>query len=241
MIEKFFRLFSLIGLSILITLSFGQLASADSIVSDNAGLLSADEADQIQSSCDTIQERFETSVYIVTSSEIGQKDDYEKYMESIAKSENSPKNLILVFISTKKNSHVYQVYSFGKAKEMLDQERCNAIMDDMNSDLLDGDYYSALDTFCDEAQEYMGKDPMLDSIVFSPIPQLIFCLLLTCGIVYLMIRNNTGKNKTTRNPYIDSNHSMVLGKIDHFTHTTVTRVQKPKKNNNGDSNNHNCE
>lgn len=236
MIRKFLQRFSMIGFFILMTLTFGHSASAETIIADGAGLLTTDETNQIQSSCDTILERFQTSVYIVTSSEIGKDDDYKKYMESVAQNEASPKNLILLFISTKKGKEVCQIYGYGNAKNMLDKDRCNAIRDDMNNDLSDGDYYAALDIFCDKAQEYMGKNPLLDSIIFSAIPQLIFCLILACGIVYLMIRDNSGKKPTVANPYIDSNHSMLLGKIDHFTHKTVIRAKKAKRRKKEDNN-----
>lgn len=211
----------------------GQYASAKTVISDNAHMLTAEETELIQSSCNSILERHNTSIYILTSDSIGKNDDYEEYMEQIGNDSKSPENLVLLFISTKEKERIYQIYGYGTAETQLNHERCNKVMDHMQRNLKKGNYYEALNIFCNEVDTYLGRNPKLDSFLFQSIPQLIFSLVISLLIILPMIRKTAGKNTTTVRTYIDEKHSRLLGRIDHFRYMNVHRVKKADTNNHG--------
>lgn len=230
--KNYFKIFSFIAV-LFLPLLFVHPASAKTVIADGAALFSSEEINALEASCDSIEQRYATSVYIVTSDKIGKNDNYESYMESIGDDENAPKNLVLLFISMKENQRVYNIFGYGKAEEMLTNSRLDKILDAMYTDMKAGAYYNAIDTFCDETMIYMGRNPMLDSFIFSPVVQLILCLLIACGIVIFLLRRGIGKNTTTANTYLDNQNIKILGQIDHYTHMTMTRVKKPKSSSNG--------
>lgn len=213
----------------------GNSAQAENLVSDSAGLLSSEEKSQIQTLCDQIQTLYDTSVFIITSDKMGKSDDYETYMEKQRNKQEATQNLIVLFISTKENQHVYQIHGYGFAEKMLTHDRLNAIMDDMQGDLSDGDYYEALRTFCNETLKYLEKDPRFDSIIFQSIPQLILAFIISAIIIFLLLYNRIGKNTTTAFTYLLPENSKILGHMEHFSHMTVTRVPINKNDNNSGS------
>lgn len=215
-----------LGILLLATLAPRQYASAATVITDGANMLTTEEAEQIRTYCDSILDQYDTSIYIVTSNKIGRQDDFEGYMEQIGNASDAPEDMVLLFISTKKNGHVYQIFGYGKAETYMTYDRCNKVMDRMQNDLTDKNYFSALESFCMEVRSYMGKDPKFDSFIFQAIPQFIFSLLLSVLIIFLMVRNTAGKNTTTAQTYIDANHSHLLGRMEHFTHMTVSRIKK---------------
>lgn len=227
MMKNYFKIFSLLVV-LFLPLLFVHPASAKTVIADGAALFSSEEINTIEASCDSIEQRYATSVYIVTSDKIGENNNYESYMDSIGNDENAPKNLVLLFISMKENQRVYNIFGYGKAEKMLTNSRLNKILDAMYADIKGGAYYEAIDTFCDETMTYMGRNPMLDSFIFSSVVQLILCLLIACGIVIFLLRRGIGKNTTTVNTYLDNQNIKILGQIDHYTHMTMTRAKKPK-------------
>ena len=215
---------------LLVLLFCSQKASAATVITDSANMLTAEEAERVRVQCDSILTDYDTSIYIVTSDKIGGQDDFEGYMEQIGNASDAPENMILLFISTKKGGHVYQIFGYGKAETFMTHDRCNKVMDRMQSDLKNKKYFSALEKFCMEVRSYMGRDPKFDSFIFQALPQLIFSLLLSVFIIFLMARDTSGRNTTTVQNYIDPENSRLLGRMDHFTHMTVSRVKKSSNN-----------
>lgn len=228
-------LFFFIVLSFLFT---GNFAYAKTVISDSAHMLTTEEIELIHKNCDSILERHNTSVYILTSDKIGINDNYDGYMEQVGNDSKAPENLVLLFISTKKDARVYQIYGYGTAKTQLTHKRCNKVMDHMQRNMKNGNYYEALNIFCNEVDTYMGRNPKLDSLFFQSLPQLIFSLLISFLIILPSVRKTAGKNTVAARNYIDESHSQLLGRIDHFRYMNVHRVKKAdtsSRHNNGGS------
>lgn len=201
-------------------------------------MLTTEETELIHKNCDSILERHNTSVYILTSDKIGINDNYDGYMEQVGNDSKAPENLVLLFISTKKDARVYQIYGYGTAKTQLTHKRCNKVMDHMQRNMKNGNYYEALNIFCNEVDTYMGRNPKLDSLFFQSLPQLIFSLLISFLIILPSVRKTAGKNTVAARNYIDESHSQLLGRIDHFRYMNVHRVKKAdtsSRHNNGGS------
>ena len=140
------------------------------------------------------------------------------------------KNVIILLVGMHPGDRIYEVQGYGTAQEMLNDKRCSKILDYMYDDMAGGNYYSAIQTFCNQSYKYMGKPPMLDSIIFSPIFQLLICLIAGIIPVVITAYNSGGRTTTGSHTYLDRNNSRIIGSFDRYTHTTVKRTHKPQNN-----------
>lgn len=225
MMKNYYKYLTILGLLLFSVLVASRNASAETVIADSANMLTADEIQELQNYCDTILKLHDTSVYIVTSKKIGADDDYKDYMSQIEKDNNTPKNMVLLFVSTKDNTPFCQILGHGKAKNYMTQDRCDTIIKRMQNSLADKDYFSALKIFCQETQRYLNKTPKFDNFFFHPVPQLIFSLFLSIAIIFFMARNTAGKTTADNHLRLNCQHPKLLGEIDHFSHTTVSRVK----------------
>jgi len=76
----------------------------------------------------------------------------------------------------------------------------------------------------------MGRHPRFDSIIFSPVFQLIICLIAGIAPVGVIAYNSGGRTTTNSHTYLDINNSRIIGSFDRYTHTTVKRTPKPRDN-----------
>lgn len=225
MIKHNFRYFIVLAFCLFSILTINRHASAGTVITDSANTLTADEIAEIHNYCDTIFKLHETSVYIVTSKKIGANDDYKSYLNQIKNNNRTPKNMVLLFVSTKSGTPFCQIMSHGKAGNYMTQSRCNTIIRHMQGNLEDKDYFSAAKTFCQETQRYMNKPPKFDNFFFHPVPQLIFGLFLSSVIIFAIVRNTAGKPSTAARTEWNCGHSKLFGRMDHFSHTVISRVK----------------
>lgn len=226
MIRKIFHRFYVISIIILITLFTVQSASAKTVIADPANTLSIDELEQITSDCDTITEHFDTSIYITITKEMGSKDDYQKYMNTIGNDKDTPKNLVFLFISTKKNASIIYITSYGVIKDKMTQKRCDRIASNIEHDIEDGKYYDALHAFTNTIHDYLGKSPTLDIFLFKVFPHIILSIALAVLLLYLMLHFKAPETNGPLKTYLNAKESKIYGRLDHFTELEEVRTQK---------------
>lgn len=210
-------------------LSVYRTAGAETIIQDDAGIISDSEEKELNNLCSKIFKKYNTSVYIWTDSDISGSDDFGYMMEQFVAAE-ADKNVIILMIGMHPGDRIYEVQGYGTAQEMVNNKRCSKILDDMYDDMADGNYYSAIQTFCNQSYTYMGKPPKLDSIIFSPLFQLVICLIAGIVPVAIIAYNSGGRTTTGSHTYLDRNNSRIIGSFDRYTHTTVKRTHKPQNN-----------
>lgn len=205
----------------------GRAASAETIIQDDAGIIADSKEIEMQNLCDRIYKKYSTSVYIWTSPNISGSMDFGYEMEQFVLAHKNT-DVIILMIGMYPGDRIYEIQGYGVAQDMLTDKRCSKILDYMYDDMADGQYYSAIEKFCNRAYTYMGKPPKLDSLIFSPLIQLILCLVVAIVSVALAAYNSGGHTTTNSHTYLDKNNSRVIGRFDRYTHTTVTRRPKPK-------------
>ncbi len=210
-------------------LSAYRTAGAETIIQDDAGIISGSEEKELNSLCDKIFKEYNTSVYIWTDSNISGSGNFGYMMEQFVATKPD-KNVIILLVGMHPGDRIYEVQGYGTAQEMLNDKRCSKILDYMYDDMAGGNYYSAIQTFCNQSYKYMGKPPMLDSIIFSPIFQLLICLIAGIIPVVITAYNSGGRTTTGSHTYLDRNNSRIIGSFDRYTHTTVKRTHKPQNN-----------
>lgn len=201
--------------------------SAKTMISDSAGYLSREEAAQIENTCDDILQQYDTSVFIITTEKLGKSDDYKKYVKEQAKKVDSNANLVVLFISTKKKDSVCHVSCYGKIADSLTEKRMEKMAKAVERRVENENYYQAMRIFCNDIVKSLTIKPSLDGFIFQSIPQLIFSLLLGCGVVgYLLY---PGKKKhISLYTYLDKNHSRNMGRLEHFSHKEVNIIKTKK-------------
>lgn len=205
-----------------------RVASAKTMISDSAGLLSTEEASQIEDACDLILQQYDTSVFIITTDKLGKSDDYENYLTEQAQKVDGKENLVILFISTKKKDSICQVKSFGSITSSLTEKRMEKMARSAERQVEKEHYYQAIDRFCDDVTQSLTIKPTLDGFVFQSLPQLFFSLLLGCGVVFYLLY--PGKKKhATLTTYLDKKRSRNLGKLDHFSHKEVNILKTKNK------------
>jgi len=209
------------------------IASAKAVISDSAGLLSREEVSQIESDCDLILQRHDTSVFVITTDKLGKSDHYQEYLKNQLEKESSEDNLVILFISTKEKDGVCEIVCHGEITEFLTKKRLENMTDAVESKVESGKYYQAIDGFCADVTQGLAITPSLDGFIFQSLPQLIFALLLGGGSVCYMLYSRK-RERASLDIYLDKEHSRDLGHLDHFSHKEVNilkdkRVKRGKK------------
>ncbi|MBR1740960.1 MAG: TPM domain-containing protein [Lachnospiraceae bacterium] len=196
-------------------------------LSDSAGLLTTQEASVAEKNLNYIVERYDVSVRLFTSDSIGKKDDYKAYVEKQRKKDKD-KNLLLLFVSTKKNEEICFIKADGTAKENLTEKRLSRVEREVERNLLKADYKEAVHVLSGQLLEKMGTKPVFDAFVFRSMLHFILCVFLTIGGLYLLLRRPDLKKAPSEVPYLSEKYSTLLGTLDHFSHTSVKAVKKKK-------------
>ena len=217
-----------IFMSLIALLINSTAASAKTMISDSAGYLTREEASQIENTCDNILQQYDTSVFIITTQKMGKSDDYKKYIKGQAKKVDSKENLIILFISTKKKDGVCHVSCYGNITASLTEKRMEKMAAAVERRVENESYYQAMDIFCNDIIKNLTIKPSLDGFIFQSMPQLIFSLLLGCGVVFYLLYPGK-KKRAVLYTYLYKNHSRNLGHLDHFSHMEVNILKSKKK------------
>lgn len=217
-----------IFISLIVLLISCSTASAKTMISDSAGYLTREESAQIENTCDSILQQYDTSVFIITTEKLGKSDNYKKYVEGQAKKVDSKENLVILFISTKKKDSVCHVSCYGRITASLTEKRMERMAGAVERRVEKEKYYQAMNIFCNDIIKGLTIKPSLDGLIFQSIPQVIFSLFLGCGVVFYLLYPGK-KKQAALYTYLDKNHSKDLGHLDHFSHREVNILKSKKK------------
>lgn len=222
------KYFGILPLLLFCCLFFSSHCSAKTTISDGAQLLTTEETENLTTACDAIIDRYDTSVYIITSKKLGKNDDYTSYIQKIGKSKSAPKDLVILFVSTKKNAAIYHVTCYGKAKKYLTDSRCSKFEANLKQRAGGGDYFDAFYDFCNDVSNALEHSPKSDAFPLRSLPQLLFSGCAAAIILYLMLRREGTFKHVTLQTYLDKTDSHLLGHLDHFLDITVSRKELSK-------------
>ncbi len=231
-IKKYIYIIKHIFIFSIIIISFMQaysMAAAETIIQDDAGIITDNEERELNKLCNKILKEYNTSVYIWTDSSISGSDEFGYMMEQFVAAYPS-KDVIILMTGMHPGDRIYEVQAYGAAQDMINNKRCGKILDYMYNDMSNGNYYSAMQVFCNKSYKYMGRPPKFDSIIFSPVFQLIMCLIAGIIPVTIIAYNSGGRTTTNSHTYLDINNSKIIGSFDRYTHTTIKRTPKPRNN-----------
>ena len=197
------------------------------LVYDEAGLLTQEEAYELNALANEYGALRETDIMIVT---IDSPDAYDvKEMTQDFYDDYGPgfdrwhgNTVILMLDMTHRELYIAGFY---KAKEYLDDDRLDKIRDTITSDLSDGNYKLAFQTYIEKVDYYMGFPPGVnpDNLLYNLWIQLGISVVIGGGIVTLMVRRSGGRITVNSRTYENASTSGVLAHEDRYLHTSVSR------------------
>lgn len=215
-----------------------QSTNQTQYIYDNAGVLTAEEEEQLEDLASTLSAARNTAFIILTVDGTGGKSITEymgDFYDDEAPGYDKPHGNTAMLTIDFQERDVY-LSAFKEAQEYLDNDRLETIRLDITYDLTDGYYYDAFSDFMYAAYDYMGYPPgelNPDSFFFQWWFQLAVSLVVAWLVLRKMISNSGGVVTVNGSTYIDRRQSGVVERQDNYLRTTVTQVKKPDNSDSG--------
>lgn len=213
-------------------------AEVRSLIFDEAGLLSKEERDELNTLANEYGAERETD-FIILTADSAPNNDYELMTENFY-DEHAPgydkphgNAVILTLVLSTRDVHLEGYY---KGEEYLDSGRLDKIRDKITPDLSSGDYKQAFEQYIKTAHRYMGYEPGVnpDNILFNIWFQLGCAMAIGAIAVGVMAYRSGGRVTVNRRTYEDASTSGILEHEDRYIRTTTTK-RKIERNTGGGS------
>lgn len=217
----------------------GEPAEDDLLVWDEAELLNETEVAQLNSKLESISKKYNAEIRVVTLSSMdgGDIDEFLEYLydeSGFGYGENHDGVLLVVCMDPRE----YRILSNGFAGEAITSGDIDAIGEAFKSDLSDGNYADAFDTFADKCEYYL--DGHINGFPFNTGKNLLICLGI--GLVVALIVTGIWKNQlksvrkqSAANAYVKAGTMQITQSGDFFMYRNVTKTQKQSSSSSGSS------
>ena len=206
-------------------------------VFDDAGLLTDEEEQKLQEKIDKAIEKEKTDIAILTTyfepganSLSSANDFYESKKFGYEKDLGTG----VMFVIDMENRQ-FTVYTSGDAITYFTDQRIDTILDDVYSDVKDGDYYDSCKTFLKYVGRYMylepgAREPMTAMGIFI---RLLISVGIGAIIVIPLVYQSGGKVSVNAADYFVNNSAHINREKDYFMRKAVTTRIIPKNDNHG--------
>ena len=217
----------------------GEPAEDNLLVWDEAELLNETEVAQLNSKLESISKKYKAEIRVVTLSSMdgGDIDEFLEYLydeSGFGYGENHDGVLLVVCMDPQE----YRILSNGFAGEAITSGDIDAIGEAFKSDLSDGNYADAFDTFADKCEYYL--DGHINGFPFNTGKNLLICLGI--GLVVALIVTGVWKNQlksvrkqSAANAYVKAGTMQITQSGDFFMYRNVTKTQKQSSSSSGSS------
>ena len=217
----------------------GEPAEDNLLVWDEAELLNETEVAQLNSKLESISKKYKAEIRVVTLSSMdgGDIDEFLEYLydeSGFGYGENHDGVLLMVCMDPRE----YRILSNGFAGEAITSGDIDAIGEAFKSDLSDGNYADAFDTFADKCEYYL--DGHINGFPFNTGKNLLICLGI--GLVVALIVTGIWKNQlksvrkqSAANAYVKAGTMQITQSGDFFMYRNVTKTQKQSSSSSGSS------
>lgn len=217
----------------------GEPAEDNLLVWDEAELLNETEVAQLNSKLESISKKYKAEIRVVTLSSMdgGDIDEFLEYLydeSGFGYGENHDGVLLVVCMDPRE----YRILSNGFAGEAITSGDIDAIGEAFKSDLSDGNYADAFDTFADKCEYYL--DGHINGFPFNTGKNLLICLGI--GFVVALIVTGIWKNQlksvrkqSAANAYVKAGTMQITQSGDFFMYRNVTKTQKQSSSSSGSS------
>ena len=217
----------------------GEPAEDNLLVWDEAELLNETEVAQLNSKLESISKKYKAEIRVVTLSSMdgGDIDEFLEYLydeSGFGYGENHDGVLLVVCM----DPWEYRILSNGFAGEAITSGDIDAIGEAFKSDLSDGNYADAFDTFADKCEYYL--DGHINGFPFNTGKNLLICLGIGLVVALIVTGIWKGQLKSVRkqsaaNAYVKAGTMQITQSGDFFMYRNVTKTQKQSSSSSGSS------
>ena len=217
----------------------GEPAEDNLLVWDEAELLNETEVAQLNSKLESISKKYKAEIRVVTLSSMdgGDIDEFLEYLydeSGFGYGENHDGVLLVVCMDPRE----YRILSNGFADEAITSGDIDAIGEAFKSDLSDGNYADAFDTFADKCEYYL--DGHINGFPFNTGKNLLICLGIGLVVALIVTGIWKGQLKSVRkqsaaNAYVKAGTMQITQSGDFFMYRNVTKTQKQSSSSSGSS------
>ena len=217
----------------------GEPAEDNLLVWDEAELLNETEVAQLNSKLESISKKYKAEIRVVTLSSMdgGDIDEFLEYLydeSGFGYGENHDGVLLVVCMDPRE----YRILSNGFAGEAITSGDIDAIGDAFKSDLSDGNYADAFDTFADKCEYYL--DGHINGFPFNTGKNLLICVGIGLVVALIVTGIWKGQLKSVRkqsaaNAYVKADTMQITQSGDFFMYRNVTKTQKQSSSSSGSS------
>ena len=217
----------------------GEPAEDNLLVWDEAELLNETEVAQLNSKLESISKKYKAEIRVVTLSSVdgGDIDEFLEYLyneSGFGYGENHDGVLLVVCMDPRE----YRILSNGFAGEAITSGDIDAIGETFKSDLSDGNYADAFDTFADKCEYYL--DGHINGFPFNTGKNLLICVGIGLVVALIVTSIWKGQLKSVRkqsaaNAYVKAGTMQITQSGDFFMYRNVTKTQKQSSSSSGSS------
>lgn len=217
-------------------LAFSAFAASGENVYDEADLLSNSEEAKLAEKLEEIGKQLDAQMVVMTLSSTDGSIDYlvEEMYDSlqIGYGENRDGVLLLVCMDTRE----YRILSNGYAGEAIGYYEIDVIGEAIVSDLSDGYYADAFDTFAEECAYYL--DGYRNGFPFQAGETLVVALIIgvVVGLIVAFVLKaqlTSVRQQRQANAYVKSGSMEITTRKDLFLYRNVSRTKRQSSNSSG--------
>ena len=234
------------------------MAAADiDHVQDLADILTDEEEENLRNECISVGDLNEIDIFILTTDSVP--ENRKLYIENFYDTHDDIlTDAVLLLVNMDPEKRGVEIQGYGQCEFSISDDRIELILDEIISDLSDGDYFDAFFSYIYEVDYYMSieatsdyvhteadneyynenynEEPLThaDYIIFNLFASVVVGAI---SVLIIVLVNALGRGSVTtnRNTYMDTSNSRILGHWDRYIRTTTTRRRKPKDNGGGHS------
>lgn len=201
-------------------------------VFDHAKLFSEKQEEDLESLCKKYGNENKINIILITKNRLDGKTR-EKFLEDFY-DKNNLGDCVILLVNTEANNRGVEIQGYGKAKNKINNNRIENILDEITPMLKEKNYYNACETFVYQVIKYMHKDNK--QIFFLLLICIPISLIIGGCFVWAMAYRSGGVITVNSRTYLDNNQSKVLTNKDTYVRTVTTKIEKPHNNisNNGE-------
>lgn len=206
---------------------------------DEADLLSQDEERELSTKLGQIGEEYNVQIVIITMDTM-EGDDIDQFIEllydSIGLGYGENKDGILLLVSM--DPREVAILTNGSAHDAIGDREIEKILDAIVSDLSDGNYSDAFDTFADKCEYYL--DGHVNGFPFSFGKTLLIAVVigLLAGLITvfcLKAQLKSVRRQHQADAYVKPGSMQLRVRRDMFLYRNITRTRKQKSSSSGSS------
>ena len=195
---------------------------------DTANLLNDDEYNTLSNKLNSYADSASMDIVILTVNDLEGKYPsrfIEDYVDFNCDRGIFSEDVTVLLVAMK--SRDVRIEGYGEAEKYVNDDRIDAILDDITSMLTSKNYYDAFLTYMKQVDYYAARNPDIPEILFNLWFQLLIALVIGGITIGIMVGRSGAKITTNNRTYLDNDHSGVVARRDIYLRTSVTRIRKP--------------